>query len=670
MTTWQDQFKHLPEGWETQEQVFGLFLNLALEKGTEAALDMPLGSFDAKRFTAMRRIMPWWMVPAWGGELKEVPLETQLLLLEQDDGVLVLAPLVDPRTGTRASLKGDSGGLSVRLTSGDPTLPVVGGCVLYAIHVEAGDVEGMRRAMAEVAHHMGVPLREEKDLPEFVDNFGWCTWDAFYKEVDEAKVMEGLQSFRDVGVEPRWMVLDDGWQPVAQLEGDTGEALTGLGANEKFEGASLSQVVHRAKSEFEIREFLVWHAFQGYWGGVHPQHLPEYGSKAVDHRFDEDLLVPFDFEEAAKSWFVEQCAPVDLESIDRFYHDYHRNLSTMGVDGVKVDNQASLEGVGQGGRVSAMARWHEALEGSVAVHFSGRLINCMSDNNDMLYQSKASNLTRASNDFFPKRTELHMEHVVVNALFGLWWGGLFTPDWDMFHSRHEWGHFHAVSRAISGGPIYVSDKPGYHEPELLSALTLADGLVSRCESPAVPGDWFMNPSSDEGALYTLVNEHDDCPLVAAFNGAYPGEGRKTWRAEGEVAPPRDWSIEGEQVVALRYGQTPCLLASGESLSLSLDVAEACLVAFVALDDERCVPLGLKEKLQPAGAIDRDASGWLDRNLYTVSCLDGGELWLWAAKAPEQVTVEGEKLSFYFNENWLEVGLSSRKGQRFEVELQF
>jgi len=39
-----------------------------------------------------------------------------------------------------------------------------------------------------------------------------------------------------------------------------------------------------------------------------------------------------------------------------------------------------------------------------------------------------------------------------------------TPpaDWDMFSSRHVAADIHAAARAVSGGPVYVSDAPGPH----------------------------------------------------------------------------------------------------------------------------------------------------------------------------------------------------------------
>ena len=60
------------------------------------------------------------------------------------------------------------------------------------------------------------------------------------------------------------------------------------------------------------------------------------------------------------------------------------------------------------------------------------------------------------------------------------------PDWDMFHSKHPAALLHATARAISGSGIYVSDKPGAHDFDLLRRLVLPDGSVLRPRHPGRP----------------------------------------------------------------------------------------------------------------------------------------------------------------------------------------
>ena len=94
---------------------------------------------------------------------------------------------------------------------------------------------------------------------------------------------------------------------------------------------------------------------------------------------------------------------------------------------------------------------------------------------------------RNSDDFYPKKPESHLRHVRYNAASSLWTGGFAPlPDWDMFHSRHDFAAYHAAARAVSGGPIYVSDAVGDFDVELLRRLVDGDGRALRFDGPAMP----------------------------------------------------------------------------------------------------------------------------------------------------------------------------------------
>jgi raffinose synthase len=296
-------------------------------------------------------------------------------------------------------------------------------------------------------------LRSEKPLPAFVEQFGWCTWDAFYQDVSQEKVREGLESFARGGVTPKYLVLDDGWQSEQTMT--TGERrLTSFAANGKFSG-DLGPTVRMSKDEFGIETFLVWHAMNGYWGGVDDDALPSYEARPVYRNNSPGILefVP-GWTTSANDYFGGFVSVVPPKHIARFFQDYHRHLRAQGVDGVKVDSQATLESVGQGlgGRVRLMQRYHEALEGAAQTHFAGNLINCMSCANEMFYSTLASTLTRTSTDFWPNDPASHGLHLYTNAQVGAWFGEFVHPDWDMFQSGHPMGAYHAAGRAVGGCP--------------------------------------------------------------------------------------------------------------------------------------------------------------------------------------------------------------------------
>ena len=97
-----------------------------------------------------------------------------------------------------------------------------------------------------------------------------------------------------------------------------------------------------------------------------------------------------------------------------------------------------------------------------------------------------------------------MVHCAYNSL---WMGNFIHPDWDMFQSTHPCAEFHAASRAISGGPIYVSDSVGKHNFPLLKRLVLPDGSILRCEYHALPTRdcLFEDPLHDGNTMLKIWN---------------------------------------------------------------------------------------------------------------------------------------------------------------------
>ena len=107
----------------------------------------------------------------------------------------------------------------------------------------------------------------------------------------------------------------------------------------------------------------------------------------------------------------------------------------------------------------------------------------------------------------------HMVHCAYNSL---WMGNFIHPDWDMFQSTHPCAEFHAASRAISGGPIYVSDSVGQHNFKLLKSLALPDGSILRCQHYALPTRdcLFDDPLHDGKTMLKIWNlnkvRHQQC----------------------------------------------------------------------------------------------------------------------------------------------------------------
>jgi raffinose synthase len=140
---------------------------------------------SCERFVALARAKLYWCVPSWGTAAADLPVETQMLLLDLGAGWhALLMPLIDsaefrsslrpprwaaPRSAAgRLILRMESGDESVRGNAFDPALLIAAGRDPYEV-IERGVGAATRLSGA------GRP-RAEKEAPASLDVFGWCTW--------------------------------------------------------------------------------------------------------------------------------------------------------------------------------------------------------------------------------------------------------------------------------------------------------------------------------------------------------------------------------------------------------------------------------------------------------------------------------------------------------------
>lgn len=530
----------------------GVFLGAVLEQENSRHV-VPLGTLRDVRFLACFRFKLWWMAQRMGDQGRDVPLETQFLLVEsKDESFLeneeekrtlytVFLPLIEGPF--RAVLQGNvQDELEMCLESGDKD--TVGSEFTHCVYIGSGTdpFATITDAFRAVKLHLKTfKQRHEKKLPGIVNSFGWCTWDAFYQEVTQEGVEAGLESLSAGGTPPKFVIIDDGWQSVGgdecsesyveeelKLKQPALKRLTGIKENSKFQQqddptVGIKNIVNLAKQKHGLDYVYVWHAITGYWGGVRPgvEEMKEYGSMMKYPNVSEGVMGN------EPTWkndvmAVQGLGLVNPRSVYKFYDELHSYLASAGVDGVKVDVQCILEtlGGGLGGRVELTRQYHQALDASIARNFPDNgCIACMSHNTDALYCSKQTAVVRASDDFYPRDPVSHTIHIAAVAYNSIFLGEFMVPDWDMFHSLHPAAEYHGSARAISGGPIYVSDAPGNHNFDLLKKIVLPDGSILR---PLLPGRptkdcLFSDPARDGVSLLKIWNMNNYTGVLGVYN---------------------------------------------------------------------------------------------------------------------------------------------------------
>ncbi|KAH9324700.1 hypothetical protein KI387_004878, partial [Taxus chinensis] len=347
------------------------------------------------------------------------------------------------------------------------------------------------------------------------------------------------------GTPPRFLLIDDGWQSVdmdqnAKANEDVHSAnfadrLTNIKENYKFQkdgkiderqddpALGLRHIVLEAKASHNLKYVYVWHAITGYWGGVkHDVAGMEHYSPKLSFPVQSYGVSQNQPDDALDSIQVNGLGLVHPKKVFQFYNDLHSYLASAGIDGVKVDVQNIFEtlGAGHGGRVRLASQYHQALEASIARNFPDNgIIACMSHNIDGLYSSKQTAVIRASDDFWPRDPASHTIHIASVAYNSVFLGEFMQPDWDMFHSLHPMAEYHAAARAVGGCSVYVSDKPGHHDFDVLKKLVLPDGSVLRAELPGRPTKdcLFADPARDGKNLLKIWNLNKHTGVLGVFN---------------------------------------------------------------------------------------------------------------------------------------------------------
>lgn len=106
--------------------------------------------------------------------------------------------------GNTLALRIDSGNQQVQDSRWDTAVYIASGWDPYELMEQS--------VAAAAAWSGGAKPRWEKETPDITNWFGWCTWDAFYHDVSAQGIQHGLKAFAAGGVQPRFLIIDDGWQ--------------------------------------------------------------------------------------------------------------------------------------------------------------------------------------------------------------------------------------------------------------------------------------------------------------------------------------------------------------------------------------------------------------------------------------------------------------------------
>ena len=304
-------------------------------------------------------------------------------------------------------------------------------------------------------------LRKNKVFPKVFEYLGWCSWNAFWKKVNSSGVLSFIEDSIRKGLKIGFVLVDDGWQQLKE------NMLLSFEPDPIKFPRGFKQFVKDVK-ERGVKFVGLWYTLNFYWRGIDSE-------SELANKFREYLV--------KGRWGM---VPKPHEAF-KIYNEFHNLLRKWGFDFIKVDNQSCI-GFEYGNMCieEAAEKLHEGLEGSAFIN-NLEILNCMAQQPENVFNWFKSSVSRNCVDYIvPHVKSRDKLHLYFNAYNALWMSQVVWPDWDMFQSHDPWALQQAVARAVSGGPVYITDEPGKTRVEIVRPLAFTDGRLPRPDQPALP----------------------------------------------------------------------------------------------------------------------------------------------------------------------------------------
>jgi hypothetical protein len=504
-------------------------------------------------------------------------------------------------------------------------------------------------------------LKKNKKYPEILEGIGWCTWNSsnYGHDQTDKHILEGGKYFYENKFPVNWIIIDDGWY------NSTNSMMNSYYPSKSKFPKGFKPAVDELKSKYGIKNVGLWHAFAGHWNGINP-----YSGLGI--RFKSELF----------SWTQKEHPDQEIsklltfnfikpgsKALDQYYNEFHNYLKDQGITFLKVDNQLVAERmcVNNYPIFDLSKKMHEALYKSVFEKFNGTIINCMDMTSEAYLNFGKSAVARSEEDYFEyDPTENYnlqkgnaAAHVLQAVYNSLYFSQMVYTDFDMFQSHNPNATFHAIARALSGGPIYITDRLGQSKFDLLWPLIYSDGKILRSENPLLPTEDCLFQVQDK-KLFKAYSSTKGIGLVVVYNCA------DTDKVEGSFKPSDVQKIAGSNFGVYEHFSKQLMIAdAGKEFSVSLNRMGYKLYYIVPLTGGNAA-IGLVNKYNaPASLLEvSNTSTKVSATLY-----EGGTFAAIVISQPKKVKVNGAIAEYSYTNNLLTIEIPVKE-KNCKVEIEF
>lgn len=496
-------------------------------------------------------------------------------------------------------------------------------------------------------------IRDKKSYPEAFEYLGWCSWEHFKENISEDNMIRTIKEIEHSGVPVRSFLMDDGHFDRQSIQ-----------PGENFPNGY--KTLTDLKKEDKIKWMGIWYAFLGDNHGIKlPGNLEEINKRMTQAK--AGVLLPGDEGELATEFYdcfldIADHSNMDFVKVD-FQTDaliYYTGLEGQNLlGGLPANTKNAVDNP-----VKASVQLSKVFQQRVT-NKSLSLTNCNWHHSISLFYSGESTVGRCSEDYIVGSKSKAKAHLYHSYAAIPWLGQIAWGDHDMFHSNDEIaGRMMAVSKAISGGPVFLSDEPTKFDVENIRPLCYTDGKLLRPQAPAapLPDDIFTDLMDEE--LYRTVTPLANASVAIVVYNLSPNESPLSTsikadcytKASGMIQPyPGDWEMPSEGILAYDwYQQSAQPLKDG--YEVKIDGFGDRLVHLIPINNGWAIVGNPDKYLSPASYTILESN----KKSISIELMEEGPFVLWC-KDKTPIT---EGMTFKsLGDNLWKVKLPVKKGKR-------
>jgi len=228
----------------------------------------------------------------------------------------------------------------------------------------------------------------------------------------------------------------------------------------------------------------------------------------------------------------------------------------------------------------------------------------------------------------------------------------------MFWSSSPNRVLHQALRAISGGPVYVSDKVGTSHADILKPLCLADGRLLRCDQPGQPTEDCLFTDPKKSVALKIWNHADNAGLLCMVQaGPKPALATTAFHVSDIHGLVGDdfavWNFHLKQGRRMRR-QDAWKVALGKR-GVSLFIAQPVQNGFAAI--------GITDKLVAPKTV---VSSKTSAKGAVVRLKTGGTFTAFSERLPLAVLFGGKNLPYEYSDGWLKAQVLGEKAVEIRI----